>query len=224
MTSYRNGVATGLTRPRLAADSVLTGRDAVASLVAKHVTSVRRYCVPIACDVDTRADLYDVDAAVRQFGSMNTQHCCITSASGEVCASPIMLHAPYPVCMIHAAVISEFFAKQDKLTLARAAAFAAQAEAPAVRLPTGEPRSSVVYYVQVDAVMKIGTTIDMAARMATYPPYARLLVTEPGGYTLERKRHRQFNEYLRAGNEWFNIGPRLRKHVEQLMADAEVAV
>lgn len=222
MTSYYDGKRASLARTRLAGDLTLGSRQAVVQFLHQPLISIRRYCVPMACDVNTRADLYDLAAAVRQFKAMNNATMCvIPDGHGTRCGSSVMTHAPYPVCAVHAATISEFFLKQDKLELARAAAFARQNDAPSYRLPAGEPRSSVVYYVQLDAVIKIGTSIDVKERMKTYPPYARLLVTEPGGFTLEAKRHRQFNEYLRAGKEWFDIGPRLREHIEKLMAAAD---
>lgn len=217
MTSYRNGAPTGLTMARLSGDRVLGSRRAVAQFAAKPMIAVRRYCVPIACSVDTRADLYDLDASVRQFKAMESATTCsIRDLDGALCGSPMMTNAPYPVCVVHAAVISEFFLKQDKLKLARAAASTEQ-DATAVAPATRKPRKSVVYYVQLDTRVKIGTTTDIDERMKTYPPHARLLATEPGGYALEAKRHRQFNEYLSAGREWFDAGPRLRAHVESLM-------
>jgi hypothetical protein len=39
-------------------------------------------------------------------------------------------------------------------------------------------------------------------------------VSVPGG--VERKRHRQFAEYLDAGNEWFLPSPELMEHINAL--------
>lgn len=216
MSSYRDGLPTGYVRTRLSGELLLGGRGAVAAYTSRHVNTVRRYCVPVACDVSTRADLYDLDLCVGQLG-VRQDLCCILDETGTPCGSTVMRNAPVSVCTFHAGSISEFYSKADKLELARAALMAHQAEAPP-RLPDGAPRASVVYYVQLGAVVKIGTTLDLAQRLQSYPPMARLLATEPGGYTLERKRHRQFNEYLAAGNEWFDPGPRLRAHIERLMA------
>lgn len=222
MSSFRDGQPTGFTKSRLAGTAILGGRAAVAGFTNKHLNTVRRYCVPIACDVNTRADLYDLDAAVGQFKAMNETRCCVPDASGDPCGSTIMRNAPLPICAVHAATVSEFYAKQDVIELARAAVLADQSEM-GLRLPSGEPRASVVYYVQVGALVKIGTTLDVAQRLRDYPPNARLLATEPGGYTTERKRLRQFNEYLVGGREWFDPGERLRVHIEKLMAAAGVA-
>jgi hypothetical protein len=196
---------------------VIGGRRAAAAFAHKPLITVRRYCVPIACDVNTRADLYDLQAVVGQLQAMSAGRCCITDGHGDPCGSTVMTNSPQPICAFHAAAISEFFLKQDRVELMRQAALARQAAAPP-RLPDLVPRASVVYYVQVDAAIKIGTSTDIARRMRDYPPHARLLCTEPGGFTLEAKRHRQFNEYLRSGKEWFHPGPRLRTHIDALMA------
>ncbi|WP_338182903.1 GIY-YIG nuclease family protein [Jatrophihabitans sp.] len=213
---------TGYTKSRLVGGRMLGTRAAAAGFANRHVNTIRRYCVPVACDVGTRADLYDLDRAMGQFQTMSSL-CVIPDGAGDACGSPIMRNAPVPVCSVHGAVISEFFSQQDMIELARATLMAQQEAAPSPRLPDNAPRSSVVYYVQLDAIVKIGTTIDLAQRLRAYPPHARLLVTEPGGYTLERKRLRQFNEYLRAGHEWFDPGPRLREHIEKLMAASAAA-
>jgi hypothetical protein len=61
MTSFRGGIPTGLTKTRAAGGSILASRQAAAALLGRHVNTIRRYCVPIACDVGTRAHLYDID-------------------------------------------------------------------------------------------------------------------------------------------------------------------
>ena len=42
---------------------VIVSRRALAVLWARHPDQVRRHCEPIACDVKTRAPLYDADEA-----------------------------------------------------------------------------------------------------------------------------------------------------------------
>lgn len=225
MTSYRDGKATGLTLTRLIGTQVFGGRVAAAQFSKRSKNTVIRYCQPIACDVGTRADLYDLDHVVRQFRTMGRYLCSITDGEGDRCGSSVMHNAPFPVCAFHAAAISEFFGKQDRFELMRQAALARTEEMKAefANRPLKAPRSCVVYYVQLDAVIKIGTTIDLTERMKNYPPYARLLATEPGSYDIEQKRLREFKEYLRAGNEWFSPGPRLRAHIEKLMESSAVA-
>lgn len=90
---------------------------------------------------------------------------------------------------------------------------------------------NVVYYVtwQESGLVKIGTTRDVNSRMKNLGAAGlgirvgrpRLLVVEPGGYTLEAERHRQFAD-LRVpheGAELFRFGDPLFAHIRQLKRD-----
>ncbi len=57
-----------LTMTRLAGPVLIGSRAAAAKFANRHESLVRRYCKPIACDVTTRADLYDLDATAAQLG------------------------------------------------------------------------------------------------------------------------------------------------------------
>jgi len=52
---------------------VLAGRRAAALLWARHPDQVRRHCEPVACDVATRAPLYDLDAVGRVLATLKRQ-------------------------------------------------------------------------------------------------------------------------------------------------------
>lgn len=55
-------------RPRLIGQLMLGTRKAAAVLTARHPDQIRRHCEPVACDLASRALLYDLDqvaAAVR---------------------------------------------------------------------------------------------------------------------------------------------------------------
>lgn len=54
-------------RPRLVGDVLIGTRQAAALLVHRHRDQVRRHCRPIACDVATKAALYDLDAVAEAF-------------------------------------------------------------------------------------------------------------------------------------------------------------
>jgi hypothetical protein len=56
-----------VTRPRLYGDTLLGTRKAAALLVHRHPDQVRRRCQPVACDAETRALLYDLDAVHAAF-------------------------------------------------------------------------------------------------------------------------------------------------------------
>lgn len=79
-------------------------------------------------------------------------------------------------------------------------------------------RTSVVYYVRWQNLIKIGTTIQLKARLTALGlPGLQVLATEPGGFELEHQRHRQFAAHRQDG-EWFVAGPDLLEHIEQLGA------
>ncbi|MDX2538598.1 GIY-YIG nuclease family protein [Streptomyces scabiei] len=71
----------------------------------------------------------------------------------------------------------------------------------------------VVYYVRRGSMVKIGTTVNMYKRMAAILP-DEVLATEPGSYSLEAQRHRQFRKLRVTGQvEWFHAGPLLQEHI-----------
>jgi hypothetical protein len=91
---------------------------------------------------------------------------------------------------------------------------------PAEDEPTPKPgqHAPVVYYIRRGAMVKIGTTVNMRARMAALLP-EEILATEPGGYDLEAKRHREFRQFAVPGQrEWFYAGKPLQDHVSTLRA------
>lgn len=77
-----------------------------------------------------------------------------------------------------------------------------------------DPPCSVVYYMRIGNRVKIGTSTSLESRLATLNP-EELMVTEDGGYTLERLRHEQFKE-LRTHGEWFKLEDPLTGHIEML--------
>lgn len=92
---------------------------------------------------------------------------------------------------------------------------------PAEDAPTPKPgqHDPVVYYIRRGAMVKIGTTVNMRARMAAHLP-EEILAVEPGGYDLEAQRHREFRALAVPGQrEWFYAGPVLQQHVTQIRAD-----
>lgn len=224
MPSYRDGKPTGLTTLRLVEPDLMAlgSRQITSAYVRRSLNTVIRYCVPKACDVGTRANLYDVEECMRQFKVMSENRCSVIEGDSAPCGSTVVKNAPVSVCALHAATIADFWAKQDKVEVVRQRLLRETQEQPFAG-PFAEPRASVVYYVQLGTHIKIGTTQNLQHRMAGYPPMARLLVTEPGGYTLEAKRLKQFGEYLDGGKEWFVAGKKLREHIEKLMAASAAA-
>lgn len=61
-------------RPRLV-DSLLLGtRQAAAMLVNRHPDLVRRHCAPVACDVKSRALLYDLFVVDAELATRQRRH------------------------------------------------------------------------------------------------------------------------------------------------------
>lgn len=54
-------------RPRIVDGLLIGTRQAAALLTGRHPDLVRKRCAPIACDVTTRAVLYDLDAVAATF-------------------------------------------------------------------------------------------------------------------------------------------------------------
>jgi hypothetical protein len=76
--------------------------------------------------------------------------------------------------------------------------------------------AGLVYYIRVGKFIKIGTSKDVDKRLKSYPPGAKLLATEPGGYQREAERHAQFAAHLAERKEWFTPGPELMTHIKNL--------
>lgn len=67
-----------------------------------------------------------------------------------------------------------------------------------------KPTSSVVYYVQMNEHVKIGTSTSFIQRMhALYVQPSEVLAIEPGGRRDEASRHQQFASYRVKGTELF---------------------
>lgn len=134
--------------------------------------------------------------------------CTIQRRDGEFCNNPADPRLPHPVCGHHALRIYE--------------AVKSLAVAPPARENDRRVAGTcTVYYLRVGTLIKIGRTTSLARRLKGYPPDAELLASEDGPVPLERRRLKQFNEYLEHGNEWFTPGTRLMAHIAALASDAE---
>lgn len=78
---------------------------------------------------------------------------------------------------------------------------------------------SVVYYIQMRDLIKIGTTTDLRVRMSALP-WERLLLTEPGWYRKEHERHHQFAD-LKYDGEWFRADDPLMEFIAERRAELE---
>jgi hypothetical protein len=74
----------------------------------------------------------------------------------------------------------------------------------------------IVYYIRRGDFVKIGTTTKYRSRMQALRP-DEVLAVEPGSYTLEHQRHKEFGSNRFApGSEYFLIDDRLKEHVVAL--------
>jgi hypothetical protein len=150
------------------------------------------------------------------------RRCTAESKGHRFCDRLSIPDAPFPICSRHALAIFRHMA--DALdsadpVLRLVAGFEEMDDARAKRY-RGERRTgtdaSVVYYLLIDGLVKIGYAADLERRLVAYPPTAKVLATEPGGREVESIRLAEFADYKSAGREWFTPGPRLRAHIEGL--------
>ena len=80
---------------------------------------------------------------------------------------------------------------------------------------------NVVYYVtwRNSEFVKIGTTQNITKRLRSLSKHKEhpiLMATEPGGYYLEKKRHRQFSHLRQGASELFRYTDQLGEHIKSL--------
>lgn len=88
-----------------------------------------------------------------------------------------------------------------------------QVEKP-VKLPKRRP--SRVYFLRDGDKVKIGHSMDVAARMRALKTHTdlKLLLTLPGGPAREAELHRQFAKYkIKGTKEWFALVPAITKYI-----------
>jgi len=160
-------------------------------------------------------------------------------ARSSFCDKPSLLDAPFPICRAHA--IEVFLHMRETLDVAMADPTRMAEATEAAQLgwyddavgphrtwvnqerERAKEREHCVYYLQLNGLIKIGTTSLLRLRLRKYPPGYVLLVTEPGSFATERTRHKQFKKSLVDGQrEWFTPTKDLLAHIASLQADATV--
>ena len=137
--------------------------------------------------------------------------CGIQLGSGEYCEAKPAEDMPFPICARHAiqvtVAVQEFSTKR---------LLASSVDHRRIRQQ--RERGSVVYYVELPGDrIKIGTTINLPQRLdALRVGREAILATEPGGLTLERQRHRQFDAYRIGKREDFRDVPMLREWITEI--------
>lgn len=151
-----------------------------------------------------------------------TTRCTAARNGGRFCNAESLPDAPFPICVHHAAEVMRYLQSylpktvEDKtIAIARGVVQERKRRAPAEEL---HERKSVVYYLRVGALVKIGTTTNLPNRLRGYPPDSVILAVEPGGVSVEKRRHAQFADNLTHGNEWFTPSAELVKHIKKVRA------
>ncbi|MFE1111177.1 GIY-YIG nuclease family protein [Streptomyces rochei] len=79
-------------------------------------------------------------------------------------------------------------------------------------------KEPLVYFIRAGDLVKIGTTVDLVARLKTFNvPNLVVLATEPGYYKRERELHQQFRELHHQG-EWFRLEGSLVDYINAIRA------
>jgi hypothetical protein len=77
-------------------------------------------------------------------------------------------------------------------------------------------RRGQIYFIRLDDRVKIGKSLDVKRRLASFSnPLMHVLATEPGYTIRERQLHGQFAE-LRVAGEWFRLEPPLTTYIRNL--------
>lgn len=159
--------------------------------------------------------------------STQWHRCTAQGEDGAFCDALAMEGAPFPICIRHGAQLLRFMrdeldkveqAPKDIQLLVLDKAYAPRTERAVAR--ANEPVTEKIYYVQIGEHIKIGYTINLKQRLASYPPNRRLLATEPGGERTEAQRLRQFLEYRATGREWHYPAQPLVDHINKLRVRA----
>ncbi|MWB97194.1 GIY-YIG nuclease family protein [Agromyces sp. MMS17-SY077] len=155
-------------------------------------------------------------------------------ASGAACPRPVPSESPFPLCVAHQLAVHEHVEGEVGARDLLPAPCAACGCRVGVRYPSGwvcaecewrhgeqpdafvaRPTLEVVYYLGFRDEIKIGTSGNPRRRIAALP-HDEVLAFEPGGRTLEQRRHAQFGELRLRGGEWFARGEPLLAHIADL--------
>lgn len=148
---------------------------------------------------------------------------CAGSYSGEPCRSEVHLLDPFPVCKEHysssglqayqawTSGAPREIAEEIKRQVLERHRRDREQELTELGLKQvgghviAERQHPVVYFLRAGDLVKIGTTVDLVARMKAFNlPTLVVLATEPGYHARERELHQQFSD-LRHEREWFRL-------------------
>jgi hypothetical protein len=153
-------------------------------------------------------------------------HCTVEVASSNFCDAPAWPDAPFPICRKHAIQLYMEMRGIHHDAMINASGFFPSPDSNVGHvsrdierekmLQAAERRTrSVVYYVRIGPVVKIGYTSNLIARMAALRvSRSDVLATEPGGRELEARRHGQFGRLRKGKREDFEPTFELIQHID----------
>lgn len=149
------------------------------------------------------------------------EYCPIIVRHGDPCGKPALPVAPFAICSAHArelySHLADYVDRAKDDPVFRLAVTTQWLGQHRKREADKEPPSGgFVYYVQIGHHIKIGHTVNLQARMRSYPPSRRLLAVEDGSRQLEGIRLREFRHLLDAGQEWHRPGTDLVEHINRI--------
>jgi hypothetical protein len=137
--------------------------------------------------------------------------CGVQLHSGDTCEAKPGEDMPFPICNRHAIQVA--------LAVRTVAATALLNDGVNHgKMRRDLEQGSVVYYVALPGDrIKIGTTTNLPQRLnALRADRAWVLATEPGGVTVERRRHQQFAQHRIGQREDFRDVPALREWIAEV--------
>lgn len=146
---------------------------------------------------------------VRESADLGLSLCRDHLAAYDEALEAVRAAGGLPEHYVPAMTPAEWLAEMGQLRAAESAATPEEDR----RLKAYEAQS-VVYYVRIRDLIKIGTTVNMQARFGQLI-VDEILATEPGARPLEQMRHKQF-AHLRVRGERFAPGPDLDSHIAML--------
>lgn len=133
------------------------------------------------------------------------------AATACLTASVTWLAEAVPVCQEHLAAVQRDMIQRDMIR--------APARRKPPRPPVDETRPSLVYYVRMGDLIKIGTSVSPSRRwyrLACEQGPVTVLMAEPGGQAVELKRHAQFVHHRIRATEMFSPAVPLLAHIAAL--------
>lgn len=143
-------------------------------------------------------------------------------ARNDACCWPNCYAEPGPIeaplCTRHLAVAYRIYRVAGPLACLDMAANNALDAARAEPIEPLSERTGVIYFVRFQALVKIGFTTNMQARM-TAVPHEEVLAMVPGMLADEKRCHAAF-AHLRVHGEWFRAEPDLMAFIADVRVNA----